>query len=149
MPRLTDYSWLKEHTALYLSNPEQAHDWDATPVGGSGVVPTLLLTTVGRRSGEHRPTPLLYQPTGSGFIVVASRGGSDRHPAWYLNLLANPACVLQVGRFSYDAKARVLQSAERGAYWDWMVRFWPDYADYQARTDREIPVVILDAQRRS
>ncbi len=145
MSELRDYAWLREHTALYLSDPEHAHDWDATPVGGTGLVPTLLLTTTGRRSGEPRPTPLLYQPTGSGFIVVASRGGSDHHPAWYLNLQSNPACDLQVGRFSYRATARVLSSQERVPYWEWMVRFWPDYANYQARTDREIPVVILQA----
>ena len=145
MSELRDYSWLREHTELYLKDPEKAHDWDATPVGGTGLVPTLLLTTIGRKSGVPRPTPLLYQPTGSGFVVVASRGGSDHHPAWYLNLLANPKCELQVGRFGYTASARVLNTDERAPYWDWMVRFWPDYARYQARTDREIPVVILDA----
>ena len=148
MSELLDYSWLREHTALYLRDPERAHDWDATPVGGSGLVPTLLLTTVGRHSGERRPTPLLYQPTGTGFIVVASRGGSDHHPAWYLNLLANATCEVQVGRFGYTATARVLSSEERGPYWERMVRFWPDYGNYQARTSREIPVVILDAINR-
>ena len=76
MTTLTDLTWLREHTARYLEDPEQAHDWDATPVGGQGLVPTLLLTTTGRHSGAPRATPLLYQPTGSGFIVVASRGGS-------------------------------------------------------------------------
>ncbi len=146
MAELRDYAWLKEHTALYLSDPEKAHDWDATPVGGTGLVPTLLLTTTGRRSGEERPTPLLYQPTGSGFVIVASRGGSDHNPAWFLNLLDNPNCKVQVGRFRYTAKARVLDSAERGAYWEWMVRFWPDYANYQARTEREIPIVVLEAE---
>ncbi len=141
-----DYSWIREHTALYLQDPERAHDWDATHAGGTGLVPTLLLTTVGRKSGEQRPTPLLYQPTGSGFVIVASRGGSDHHPAWFLNLLANPDCEIQVGKFRYTATARVLTSEERGPYWEWMVRFWPDYANYQARTEREIPVVILDAE---
>ncbi len=145
MSEPTDYSWIQEHTALYLKDPERAHDWDATPAGGTGLVPTLLLTTLGRKSGERRATPLLYQPTGSGFVVVASRGGSDHHPAWYLNLLADPGCEIQVGKFSYTAQARVLTSEERGPYWEWMVRFWPDYANYQARTEREIPVVILEA----
>ena len=145
MAELRDYSWLQEHTALYLEDPERAHDWDATPVGGTGLVPTLLLTTTGRKSGNKIPTPLLYQPTGSGFIVVGSRGGSDLHPAWYLNLIANPECEVQVGRFSYRATARVLASEERAAYWEWMTRFWPDYENYQARTDREIPLVILEA----
>ncbi len=146
MSELRDYSWLREHTQRYLNDPEGAHNWDASPVGGSGLVPTLLLTTTGRKSGERRPTPLLYQPTGSGFIVVASRGGADFHPAWYLNLLENPECEVTVGRFGYTATARTLSSEERPAYWEWMTRFWPDYLAYQARTDREIPVVILDAQ---
>ena len=146
MSELRDYAWLREHTELYLKDPERAHDWDATPVGGSGLVPTLLLTTTGRKSGERRSTPLLYQPTGVGFVIVASRGGSDHHPAWYLNLLANPHCDVQVGRFRYTASGRVLSTDEREPYWQWMVRFWPDYASYQARTDREIPVVVLDAQ---
>ena len=144
--KLRDYSWLREHTELYLKDPVRAHDWDASPVGGQGLVPTLLLTTVGRKSGATRPTPLLYQPTGSGFIVVASRGGSDHHPAWYLNLLARPECEIQVGKFNYSATARVLASDERLPYWQWMVRFWPDYARYQARTEREIPVLIMDAE---
>ncbi len=145
MSELSGYAWLKEHTALYLQDPERAHDWDAAVVGGTGLVPTLLLTTVGRKTGEPRPTPLLYQPTGTGFIVVASRGGADHHPAWYLNLLAEPACRVQVGRFRYTATARVLSTGQRESYWEWMVRFWPDYANYQARTEREIPVVVLDA----
>lgn len=146
MTKLLDYTWLREHTQLYLQDPVRAHDWDATPVGGKGLVPTLLLTTTGRKSGESRPTPLLYQPCGSGFIIVASRGGSDKHPAWFLNLQDNPACTLQVGKFSYSGTARILSTADRAPYWEWMVRFWPDYANYQARTDREIPVVIIDAQ---
>lgn len=142
---ILDLEWLKAHTAHYLSDPETAHDWDSTPVGGTGLVPTLFLTTTGRNSGEPRPTPLLYQPTGTGFVIVASKGGSDAHPAWFLNLEANPECKVQVGRFSYTATARVLSSEERPAYWEAMTRFWPGYTEYQSRTDREIPVVILDA----
>ena len=139
-----DYSWIVDHRELYLADPERAHDWDAAHAGRPGLVPTLLLTTTGRQSGERRSTPLLYQPTGSGFIVVASRGGSDHQPAWYLNLVEEPQCTLQVGRFQYRATARVLTAKEREPYWRWMVGFWPDYANYQAKTDREIPVVILD-----
>ena len=141
-----DYSWIQTHTARYLRDPESAHDFDATPAGRPGLVPTLLLTTTGRRTGEPRHVPLLYQPTGTGFVIVASRGGSDHHPAWFLNLQSKPDCTLQVGRFHYQATARVLESAERAPYWAWMVRSWPDYADYQAKTAREIPVVVLEAQ---
>ena len=137
-------AWLTAHTDQYLRDPVSAHDWDAAPVGGTGLVPTLLLTTVGRTSGQPRSTPLLYQPTGTGFIVVASKGGASTHPQWYLNLLAEPRCKLQVGKFGYTATARSLASAERAPYWDWMTRFWPDYLRYQSRTQREIPVVVLD-----
>lgn len=143
--RLLELDWLKEHTALYQRDPVAAHDWDATPVGGSGLVPTLLLTTTGRTTGEPRPTPLLYQPCGEGFVVVASKGGSHRHPEWFKNLAHDPACTVQAGKFTYRATARVLSGDERARYWEWMVRFWPDYATYQSRTDREIPVVVLSA----
>ncbi len=146
MPKLLDVSWLQQHTAKYLEDPVAAHDWDATPVGGTGLVPTLLLTSTGRTSGEPRSTPLLYQPCGRGFVVVASKGGSHSDPEWYKNLLANPRCHLQVGKFQYAAVAETLEGAEREAYWAWMARFWPDYETYQSRTDRKIPVVILDAQ---
>ena len=146
MTQLRDLTWLREHTELYLRDPERAHDWDATPVGGTGLVPTLLLTTTGQKSGKPRATPLLYQPTGCGFVVVASRGGSDQHPDWYLNLRSLPECKVQVGKFSYAASATTLSTNDRAPYWEWMVRFWPDYATYQQRTKREIPVVILNAE---
>jgi len=74
--------WFVEHMNLWAVDPVAAHDWDATPVGGNGVVPTLLLTTTGAKSGELRSLPLLYQPCGEGFVVVGSRGGSSRHPGW-------------------------------------------------------------------
>lgn len=143
MSKLPDY--ILKHIASYQSDPESAHDWDTTQVGGPGPVPTLLLTTTGRQTGEPRPTPLLYQPCGTGFIVVASQRGARKNPAWYRNLVADPACSLQVGRFRYSANARILSGDERSRYWDWMTRFWPLYNDYQSRTQREIPVVILDA----
>ncbi len=136
-------NWIQQHRKQYLADPVAAHDWDASVAGGSGLVPTLLLTTIGRHSGEARATPLLYQPSGQGMIVVASKGGAAQHPDWYLNLLANPDCRVQQGRFEYAARARTLDGAERTKYWTWMVNFWPQYTDYQARTDREIPVVVL------
>lgn len=140
---LLDVPWLQEHTALYKRDPIAAHDWDATPVGGTGLVPTLLLTTTGRTSGEPRSTPLLYQPCGEGYLLVASKGGSHHHPEWFKNLQRQPACAVQAGKFSHQATARVLEGEERARYWEWMARFWPDYETYQSRTDREIPVVLL------
>ena len=145
MARLHEWQWIQDHKAHYLKDPQAAHDWDASPAGRPGVVPTLLLHTRGRRSGEWRASPLLYQPCGVGFIVVGSRGGTDRHPAWYLNLRADPACRVRVGRFGYRAQARVLTGEARDRYWRMMVGFWPDYERYQARTERRIPVVQLEA----
>jgi deazaflavin-dependent oxidoreductase (nitroreductase family) len=141
-----DLSWYFDHVRLYEEDPVAAHDWDSTTNGGDGIVPTLLLTTVGRRSGERRSTPLIYQPCGVGFVVVGSKGGAPQHPAWLLNLLADAHCELKVGRFDYTAIARVADGEERTAFWREMVRVWPAYETYQARTDREIPVVVLDAQ---
>jgi deazaflavin-dependent oxidoreductase (nitroreductase family) len=136
-------NWFTEHLALWATDPVRAHDWDATAVGGDGIVPTLLLTTRGRRSGEDRSLPLLYQPCGEGFVIVASRGGSPRHPGWYLNLRDQPACEARVGRMRYQLEARTLEGDERNRWWHAMARFWPAYRDYQARTSREIPVVML------
>lgn len=136
--------WIAEHRKQYESDPIAAHDWDATVAGGTGLVPTLLLTTTGRRSGKQQATPLLYQPSGTGMVVVASKGGAPEHPDWYKNLLADPSCTVRQGRFEYRGTARTLEGDERERYWEWMVRFWPQYADYQARTERKIPVAILE-----
>lgn len=137
-------SWFLDHMAQWLSDPVAAHDWDATPVGGRGIVPTLLLTTRGAQSGEARSVALLYQPCGEGFVVVGSRGGSNRHPGWYLNLMRNPDCSAVVGRMHCNLHARNLDGDEYRRYWDLMTRFWPAYLDYQARTSRRIPVVKLE-----
>lgn len=140
---INDQPWFISHLAAYRANPAQAHDWDSRPVGGNGIVPTLLLSTSRPKSGGSLDIPLLYQPCGEGFVIVASKGGSNRHPAWYRNLLANPACTAQVGRTRYVLEARTLDGEERQRYWDLMTRAWPAYRDYQARTDRQLPVVIL------
>ncbi len=135
--------WFAEHMAQWARDPVAAHDWDATPVGGNGIVPTLLLATTGAKTGELRTLPLLYQPCGEGFLVVGSRGGSRRHPGWYLNLLHNPVCSAVAGRMTFGLRARTLGGAERERYWNLMCRCWPAYLDYQARTNRELPVVNL------
>lgn len=140
---LIDQDWLIHHTAAYREHPQRAHDWDSSPVGGTGIVPTLLLTTVGARSGLPRSVPLLYQPCGEGYVVAGSRGGSRRHPAWFLNLRATPACTALVGRLSCTLSARELAGDERARYWQLLTRCWPAYETYQARTTRQIPVVLL------
>jgi deazaflavin-dependent oxidoreductase (nitroreductase family) len=107
-------------------------------------VPTLLLTTIGRRSGESRTTPLIYGRAGERYLVVASRGGAPEHPAWYLNLVAQPEVQVQVLADRFKARARTASAADKPPLWKTMAAIWPAYDEYQTRTSREIPVVILE-----
>ncbi|NDZ93473.1 nitroreductase family deazaflavin-dependent oxidoreductase [Streptomyces sp. SID6673] len=107
-------------------------------------VPMCLLTTIGRKSGEPRTAPLLYLPTGDSFVVVASQGGLPKNPAWYLNLVANPEVTIQVGRQTFDLRARTASDAERDELWPQLVDLYADFDTYAAWTDRKIPVVICE-----
>ncbi|HVY87048.1 MAG TPA: nitroreductase family deazaflavin-dependent oxidoreductase [Caulobacterales bacterium] len=138
--------WVEAHLALYRTDPEKARMWVA-PVPGLPPVQTLLLTTVGAKSGQARTLPLIYGESGGNFLIVASRGGSEDHPAWYRNLLAHPDCEIQVGAKHYHVRARTATSAERPALWETMNEIWPSYAEYQSRTTREIPVVVLEPRQ--
>lgn len=104
----------------------------------------LLLTTRGRRSGELRRTALVYGRDGDRYVLAASNRGADHHPAWYLNLLAEPDVTVQVGTRIFIARARPASAAERPHLWCLMVSAMPEYATYQERTTREIPVVVLE-----
>ena len=119
-------------------------------VGGRfGGAPVCLLTTTGRRSGQPRTMPLLYLEGGPGpgdgddVVVVASKGGFSQHPQWYLNLLADPEVTVEIGRRRRAMTARVATDDEKAALWPRLVAMYRSYDDYQARTDRDIPVVIL------
>lgn len=105
--------------------------------------PTLLLTTVGRRSGEPRVTPVLYLELGDRKVVVASYGGDHRHPTWYLNLTANPEVTVRAGRESQRMRAEVAGPEERAELWPRLVAMFPAYDAYQKKAAREIPVVVL------
>jgi deazaflavin-dependent oxidoreductase (nitroreductase family) len=109
-----------------------------------GLPPMLLLDHVGAKSGQKRTTPLVYVPDGDDLVIVASRGGSQRHPAWFHNLRANPDTTVQVGRSRTRVRARVATPAERKRLWPEVVATYGGYADYQRRTSREIPLVILE-----
>jgi deazaflavin-dependent oxidoreductase (nitroreductase family) len=125
------------HVAKYLeTGGAVGHEWQP------GVF-TLLLTTTGRRSGQPFTTPLIYRRDGDGFVVVASKGGADRHPDWYHNLMADPAVTIQVGAAVSAVTARTVTGAERARLWAKMTEVWPDYERYAERTDRDIPVVLL------
>jgi len=145
MPNFSEIPWIAEHIALYRSDPEKAHLWDSTHVGGPGPLPTLLLTTKGRKSGAPRALPLIYGTAGSSYVVVASKGGMPNHPLWFRNLEAQPDCELQVGAKHLRARARVAEGEERERLWKQMARLYPPYDEYQrSATGRRIPVVVLD-----
>lgn len=132
-----DYSLLgDEHVRRYReTNGEVGYDWNGAP--------TLLLTTTGRRSGEQRTTPLIFGRDGEDFLIVASVGGSPKHPAWYLNLQADPHASVQVRGDHVDVTARTASDDEKPRLWRIVNEVWPNYDVYQSRTDRVIPVVVL------
>jgi deazaflavin-dependent oxidoreductase (nitroreductase family) len=136
---LTDspQGWVNEHIQRYVaSGGADGHEWKPG-------VPTLLLTTTGNKSGLRRRTALIYARDGESYLVVASAGGAPGHPAWYRNLDADPAVHVQVGAEEFDARARTATGEERDRLWPVVTKVWPPYDDYQARTDRQIPVVVL------
>jgi deazaflavin-dependent oxidoreductase (nitroreductase family) len=136
--------WMQKHLDRYIaSNGEDGYLWDATLGGGKGMIPTLILTTTGRKSGLDLALPLIFGRSGDEYVVVASKGGAPNHPAWYLNLESNPNVTVQVKADKFKAHARTANAQERAALWPKMVEIYGPYADYQKKTDREIPVVIL------
>lgn len=106
-------------------------------------MPMLLLTTWGRRTGKLRTAPLLYLPVDDVFVLVASNGGAQRHPTWWFNLRANPDALIQIGPVRGRVHAVPATHAERHRFWPLLLRVYPPYTRYQARTDREIPLVVL------
>lgn len=128
--------WMEDHLRRYLAtNGADGHLWMG--------VPTLLLTTTGRSSGENRMLPLIYGRDGDRYLVVGSRGGAPDHPAWYQNLVANPEVQVQVRGDRFRARARTANPDERPRLWRTMTKIFPAYDQYQSRTSREIPVIIL------
>jgi deazaflavin-dependent oxidoreductase (nitroreductase family) len=142
--------WMVEHANRYLSSGGTVgHIYKMTQPGRPEMtVPSLLLTTTGRKSGERFIFPLFYGKAGDSYFVVASKGGAPQHPGWYRNILANPDVDVQVGTARMKARARTATGEERALLWEKALEFWPAYADYQRKTEREIPVVVLDSARR-
>ena len=137
-------SWIKDHISRYVAtNGEDGYMWDASLGGGKGLVPTLLLTTTGRKSGKILTLPLIFGRSGSDYVVVASKGGAPAHPAWYLNLEANPLVQVQVKADRFPARAHTANAKERTVLWPMMVEIYGPYEHYQQKTDREIPIVVL------
>jgi len=129
--------WVAEHVQRYIeTNGEDGHIWKG--------VPTLLLTTLGRRSGQPRRLALIYGQDGDRYVIVASKGGAAQHPEWYLNLLDHPEVQVQVLADRFRANARTATPEEYPALWEHMAQIWPDYNTYQTKTDRQIPLIILE-----
>ena len=128
----------EEHVRRYReTGGEVGHDWKE----GSTV---LLLTTKGRKTGEPRTTPLIYAQDGDRYVIVASKGGAPEHPGWYRNLAKNPDVELQVKDDVFPARARTAEGDERERLWRKANEVWPHYDEYAEKTDREIPVVVLE-----
>ncbi len=133
--------WVQEHIRTYVeSNGQEGHIWRG--------VPTLLLTTTGRKSGELRRTALIYGRDGDDYVIVASKGGAPSNPLWFENLVANPKVTLQVGAEIFSCTASTYgehgtAGEHRQKIWDSLVVIWPDFANYQVKTDRRIPLVRL------
>ena len=107
--------------------------------------PTIILTTRGRHSGKVRKTPLMRVEHDGAYAIVASMGGAPKHPVWYLNVIASPTVTLQDGPTVYEMRAREVHGEEKARWWRYAVAAWPPYEEYQAKTDRQIPVVVLEA----
>ena len=130
--------WQRDHVERYVETEgADGHHWRG--------VPTLLLTTIGRRTGKARRTPLIYGRDGDRYLIVASKGGSDEAPEWYRNLVTDPRVRIQVGADRIDGTAHTASPDEKRRLWTVMTGIWPAYDDYQARTARDIPLVVIQA----
>jgi deazaflavin-dependent oxidoreductase (nitroreductase family) len=126
----------EEHVRVYReTDGERGYHWRGTTI--------LLLTTRGRRSGVERTTPLIHRLDGDRWVIVASRGGTPENPGWYENLRAEPHASIQVKGETIGVIASTAEGEERERLWSLMAEVWPDYDSYQARTERQIPVVVL------
>ena len=131
--------WMSRiNTFMYRRN-------DGKGLGGNFQgIPVALLTTTGRKSGEPRDSPLYFHRDGDKVIVAASKGGSDKHPMWYLNLKADPKVTVQIKDEKLSLTAREATEAERELYWPKLVAMYPTYEDYQSWTERKIPLVVCE-----
>ncbi len=139
--------WQDRHTGRYIeTDGAEGHLVDFRPGGGFDDTPCLILKTTGRRSGEAKLLPLIYGKDGDRFVIVASKGGAPKHPAWFLNLEANPEVEFQVADKKYRGVAKGVDGAERDRLFKAMAVDFPPYNAYRDRTSREIPVVVLEPQ---
>jgi deazaflavin-dependent oxidoreductase (nitroreductase family) len=128
--------WARENAETYM----KSGGTDGTELKGKRVI---LLTTVGAKTGKIRKTPLMRVENNGEYAVVASLGGAPKHPVWYWNIKKNPRVELQDGEVTKDYEAREVVGEDKAVWWDRAVEAWPDYADYQKKTGRQIPVFVL------
>ena len=149
-PYLTDRApWIREHLINYLrTDGEIGYLRDESRSGASKVITCLVLKTIGRKSGKPNLLPLIYAPWGDEYVIVGSKGGAPQHPGWYFNIQANPAIEFQVKEKVFRGAAREAEGDERQRLWDYVTAFFPPYLEYQGKTERRIPVMILTAEER-
>jgi deazaflavin-dependent oxidoreductase (nitroreductase family) len=142
MPLIGEYEpstaqWVRDQVDLY----EKSAGTEGTTLRG---MPVIVLTTVGAKSGKLRKAPLMRVEHDGRYAAVASLGGSPKNPVWYANVVAHPEVELQDGAQKWDMRAREITGDEKALWWERAVAAYPDYADYQVKTDREIPVFVLE-----
>jgi deazaflavin-dependent oxidoreductase (nitroreductase family) len=127
----------QQHVDRYVeTDGAEGYDWRGTTI--------LILTTTGRKTGQARTHALIYRDFDADYLIVASKGGADAPPEWFLNLQAEPNVQVQIKGERFAARARTATAEEKPAMWQHMLEVWPDYANYQTKTEREIPVVVLE-----
>ncbi len=137
--------WMKDHVDRYLkSGGKDGHMYTTNSPTSRAQRAVAAARHQGAQDRQEAPLPAVLWRTGKGYFLVASKGGAPDHPGWYKNILANPEVELQVGTKTMKAKARTASGPERQKLWDNAITWWPPYVDYQKKTQREIPVVVLD-----
>lgn len=140
--------WMEEHLAMYLdSGGAQGHIVDISAVGGREMTTHCLIKYTGRKSGKTYIKPLIYGNAGGEIVIVASKGGADKHPEWYLNIVASETVGVQIATQAFEATWREPEATERHQVWDYMCHLYPPYVSYQRSTSRHIPLVMLKTVR--
>ncbi|MDM4140283.1 MULTISPECIES: nitroreductase/quinone reductase family protein [Mycobacterium] len=141
-------NWISEHLDTYLSSGgARGHIFDVSAVGGREMTTHCLIRCVGRKSGKIYIRPLIYGNFGGEIVIVASKGGADTHPGWYLNILASNTIGLQIATQAFEATWREPEGEERHQVWSYMAHLYPPYISYQKSTTRQIPLVMLTPVR--
>jgi deazaflavin-dependent oxidoreductase (nitroreductase family) len=138
----------KEHLQTYLeSGGAKGHILDLSSMGGHALTTNCLIKYVGRKSGKVYVTPLIYGNVGGEIVIVASKGGADEHPAWYLNIVDSESVGVQIATQAFEATWREPEGEERHMVWSYMTHLYPPYIEYQRSTSRHIPLVMLKIGR--